>query len=53
MKCLAQTQGQKVRVNAVLPGLLLTEWVRPLRLLLLRNNVSSHRHRVSASRLKR
>lgn len=27
MKCLAQTQGSKVRVNAVLPGLLLTEWV--------------------------
>jgi NAD(P)-dependent dehydrogenase (short-subunit alcohol dehydrogenase family) len=28
MKCLAQTQGNKVRVNAVLPGLLLTDWVR-------------------------
>ena len=27
MKCLAITQGPKVRVNAVLPGLLLTEWV--------------------------
>jgi len=27
MKCLAKTQGPKVRVNAVLPGLLLTEWV--------------------------
>ncbi|KAL8943082.1 MAG: hypothetical protein Q9216_001282 [Gyalolechia sp. 2 TL-2023] len=27
MKCLATTQGPKVRVNAVLPGLLLTEWV--------------------------
>ncbi|PYH99173.1 NAD(P)-binding protein [Aspergillus ellipticus CBS 707.79] len=26
VKCLAQTQGSKVRVNAVLPGLLLTEW---------------------------
>ncbi|KAI9375393.1 hypothetical protein BJX61DRAFT_539820 [Aspergillus egyptiacus] len=26
IKCLAQTQGNKVRVNAVLPGLLLTEW---------------------------
>ncbi|KAK7522220.1 short chain dehydrogenase/reductase [Phyllosticta citriasiana] len=26
MKCLAATQGDKVRVNAVLPGLLLTEW---------------------------
>ncbi|KAI9709187.1 MAG: hypothetical protein M1812_007772 [Candelaria pacifica] len=26
MKCLAVTQGPKVRVNAVLPGLLLTEW---------------------------
>ncbi|KIV88680.1 hypothetical protein, variant [Exophiala mesophila] len=26
MKCLAATQGPKVRVNAVLPGLLLTEW---------------------------
>ncbi|KAJ5328537.1 hypothetical protein N7541_001323 [Penicillium brevicompactum] len=26
MKCLAQTQGAKVRVNAILPGLLLTEW---------------------------
>ena len=28
MKCLASTQGPKVRVNAILPGLLLTEWVR-------------------------
>jgi NAD(P)-dependent dehydrogenase (short-subunit alcohol dehydrogenase family) len=28
MKCLATTQGPKIRVNAVLPGLLLTEWVR-------------------------
>lgn len=28
MKCLMQTQGEKVRINAVLPGLLLTEWVR-------------------------
>jgi len=28
MRCLANTQGRKVRVNAVLPGLLLTEWVR-------------------------
>lgn len=28
MTCLAQTQGPKIRVNAVLPGLLLTEWVR-------------------------
>jgi len=26
MKCLAATQGPKVRVNAILPGLLLTEW---------------------------
>lgn len=30
MKCLASTQGPKIRVNAVLPGLLLTEWVRQL-----------------------
>ncbi|MCJ1379101.1 hypothetical protein MMC17_002201 [Xylographa soralifera] len=30
MKCLAQTQGPKIRINAVLPGLLLTEWVRLL-----------------------
>ena len=28
MKCMASTQGPKVRVNAVLPGLLLTDWVR-------------------------
>ncbi|KAF8248320.1 short chain dehydrogenase [Wilcoxina mikolae CBS 423.85] len=28
MKCLAATQGPKVRVNAVQPGLLLTEWGR-------------------------
>jgi len=28
MRCLAQTQGPKVRVNAVLPGLLLTDWGR-------------------------
>jgi len=27
MKCLAATQGPKVRVNAVLPGWLNTEWV--------------------------
>jgi hypothetical protein len=27
MRCMAQTQGPKVRINAVLPGLLLTEWV--------------------------
>lgn len=26
MKCMAQTQGSKVRINAVLPGLLLTDW---------------------------
>ncbi|MCJ1234714.1 hypothetical protein MMC14_002677 [Varicellaria rhodocarpa] len=26
MKCLATTQGPKVRINAVSPGLLLTEW---------------------------
>jgi len=26
MKCLASTQGPKIRVNSVLPGLLLTEW---------------------------
>jgi NAD(P)-dependent dehydrogenase (short-subunit alcohol dehydrogenase family) len=27
MKCIASTQGPKTRINAVLPGLLLTEWV--------------------------
>jgi NAD(P)-dependent dehydrogenase (short-subunit alcohol dehydrogenase family) len=26
MKCLVKTQGSKVRMNAVLPGLLLTDW---------------------------
>ncbi|KAL9122472.1 MAG: hypothetical protein Q9187_000964 [Circinaria calcarea] len=26
MKCLASTQGPKIRINAVSPGLLLTEW---------------------------
>ncbi|KXG45316.1 Short-chain dehydrogenase/reductase SDR [Penicillium griseofulvum] len=26
MKCLAKSQGPKIRVNAILPGLLLTEW---------------------------
>lgn len=26
MKCMANTQGEKVRINAVLPGLLLTDW---------------------------
>lgn len=26
IKCVAQTQGSKLRANAVLPGLLLTEW---------------------------
>jgi len=26
MRCVAQTQGEKLRINAVLPGLLLTEW---------------------------
>lgn len=28
VKCLASTQGPKIRVNAILPGLLMTEWVR-------------------------
>lgn len=28
MKNLAYTQGPKIRINAILPGLLLTEWVR-------------------------
>lgn len=28
VKCVAMTQGAKVRANAVLPGLLLTEWGR-------------------------
>jgi len=37
MKCLAQTQGPKVRVNAVLPGLLLTEWVWVLQNSILEN----------------
>lgn len=27
MKNLALTQGPKIRVNAILPGLMLTEWV--------------------------
>ncbi|MCJ1484701.1 hypothetical protein MMC06_004874 [Schaereria dolodes] len=26
MKCLATTQGPKIRVNAILPGLLMTDW---------------------------
>ncbi|KAJ5550623.1 hypothetical protein N7535_001432 [Penicillium sp. DV-2018c] len=26
MKCLAKSQGSKVRINAILPGLLLTDW---------------------------
>jgi NAD(P)-dependent dehydrogenase (short-subunit alcohol dehydrogenase family) len=26
MKCMAKTQGPKIRVNAILPGLLLTDW---------------------------
>ena len=26
MRCLAQTQGPKIRVNATLPGLMLTNW---------------------------
>ena len=30
VKCLASTQGPSVRVNAVLPGLLKTEWVSTL-----------------------
>jgi NAD(P)-dependent dehydrogenase (short-subunit alcohol dehydrogenase family) len=30
VKCLAVTVGPKIRVNTVLPGLLLTEWVRNL-----------------------
>ena len=32
MKCLASTQGPKIRVNAILPGLLLTEWVNETKL---------------------
>ncbi len=27
MRCLASTQGPKIRVNAILPGWLATEWV--------------------------
>jgi NAD(P)-dependent dehydrogenase (short-subunit alcohol dehydrogenase family) len=27
VKCLGASQGPKIRVNTVLPGLLLTEWV--------------------------
>lgn len=27
MKCMASSQGPKIRVHAVAPGLLLTEWV--------------------------
>jgi NAD(P)-dependent dehydrogenase (short-subunit alcohol dehydrogenase family) len=30
ISCLAKTQGSKVRTNAVLPGLLLTDWVREI-----------------------
>jgi NAD(P)-dependent dehydrogenase (short-subunit alcohol dehydrogenase family) len=30
MKHLALSVGPKIRVNAVLPGLLLTDWVSPL-----------------------
>jgi NAD(P)-dependent dehydrogenase (short-subunit alcohol dehydrogenase family) len=32
VKCLAVTLGPKIRVNTVLPGLLLTEWVRTWKL---------------------
>jgi NAD(P)-dependent dehydrogenase (short-subunit alcohol dehydrogenase family) len=28
VKCLAVTVGPKIRVNTVLPGLVLTEWAR-------------------------
>lgn len=31
VKCLAVTVGPKIRVNTVLPGLLLTEWVSHFR----------------------
>lgn len=42
MKCLASSQGAKVRVNAVLPGLLMTEWVSfGVLLLLLYQSVAS------------
>jgi len=30
LRCLAATQGKNVRTNAVLPGLLLTDWVREI-----------------------
>lgn len=30
IRCLGVTQGPKIRINTVLPGLLLTEWVRGL-----------------------
>lgn len=36
MKSLAYTQGPKIRINAILPGLLLTEWVCPRAFPLLR-----------------
>ena len=28
MKCVASSSGPKVRINAILPGLLLTDWGR-------------------------
>lgn len=41
MRCLAKTQGSKVRINAISPGLLLTEWVR--------NNICKRTYRVADS----
>jgi len=46
VKCLAQTQGPKVRVNAILPGLLLTEWVCPADRC---QNLGSYRYRAIIS----
>lgn len=57
MRCLAATQGPKVRVNAVLPGLLKTEWVsadifRLLSSLEIYTNVAEQGVRYSAEAMK-
>jgi NAD(P)-dependent dehydrogenase (short-subunit alcohol dehydrogenase family) len=42
VKCLAVTVGPKIRVNTVLPGLLLTEWVSSITLISLIHSPSLH-----------
>lgn len=50
VKCLAVSVGPKIRVNTVLPGLLLTEWVRFTLPLLTKDTYADEIRRASNTR---